>query len=105
YDNMFAKHQLCMSHPQRKLKDLHESKTLFGIPKAACTKSFEEFSTLYADLEETLATEYQQTIWLQKREAYMKRLQEIAIQTPDDPEKLKKIKQTLTQNAEKYFTC
>jgi len=105
YDHLFAKHQLCMGHPHRKLRDLAESKILAGVTKAACIKSFEEFSNLYADLEETMATEYKQDVWLQKREEYIQRLQEIAIKTTDDPEKLRAIKQSLTQNAERYFTC
>lgn len=105
YDNLFARHQLCMSHPQRKLRDLHESKTLSEESRSSCTKSYQAFSSLYAALEETLAGEYQKEYWLQKRDEYIKRLQELAIQTPDDPQKLKAIKQSLLDNAEKYFTC
>jgi hypothetical protein len=105
YDNLFKKHQLCMSHPQRKLRDLHESKTLSLMSKAACTKSYGEFSFLYKDLEKTLASEYQQEVWLQKRAEYITRLKEIAVIAENDPQKLKAIKQSLTHNAEKYFTC
>lgn len=105
YDNLFAKHQLCMAHPQRQLKGLHESNTLSQGSKAACAKIYEAFAVVYADLEETLASEYQKDVWLQKRDAYIKRLREIAKVTEDDPEKLKAIKRSLTQNAEKYFTC
>jgi len=105
YDTLFTKHQLCMSHPQRKLRDLHEAKTLSPTSGAACTISYQAFSVLYADLKKTLESEYQKDEWLQKREDFMKRLKEIAVVTEDDPQKLKAIKQSLTQNAEKYFTC
>lgn len=105
YDNLFVKHQLCMGHPQRKLRDLHESKTLFPKSIAACTASYQAFSHLYEDLEKTLATDYQKDIWLQKREEYTKRLKGIAILSENDPQKLKTIKQSLAQNAENYFTC
>lgn len=105
YDNLFSEHQLCMSHPQRKLRDLSEAKTLSEEKRSSCTKSYSAFSSLYQELEETLASEYQQAIWLQRREAFMKRLKEIATITEQDPEKLKAIKQSLLDNAEKYFTC
>src|SRR3989338_4916240 len=105
YDTLFTKHQLCMSHPQRKLRDLHEAKTLSPTSGAACTISYQAFSVLYADLKKTLESEYQKDEWLQKREDFMKRLKEIAVVTEDDPQKLKAIKQSLTQNAEKYSTC
>ena len=73
--------------------------------RTACTGSYQTFSNLYADLEETLSGKYQKDLWLQKRDVYISRLQEIAVQTVDDPQKLKTIKQSLSDNAEKYFTC
>lgn len=105
YQNMFAKHQLCMAHPQRKLRDLSESMTLLQTNKSTCNKSYEAFSSLYGELEVTLASKYQKDFWLQKRDVYIKRLEAIAIIAKDDPQKLKAIKQSLTENAEKYFTC
>ena len=105
YDNLFEKHQLCMSHPHRKLRDLHEAKTLSEETRKYCTKSHQAFARLYAALEKTLATKYQKDLWLKKRDAYIKQLKKIAIVTRADPQKLKAIKQALTQNAEKYFTC
>lgn len=105
YDNLFARHQLCMAHPQRKLRDLHESKSVLQENLAVCSQSYGAFSKLYEDLERTLASEYQQEIWLLKRKEYLTRLQEIAIVTTDDPAKLKVIKLGLRKNAEKYFTC
>lgn len=105
YQHLFAKHQLCMAHPHRKLRDLAESVYLTGERKATCVESFRTFSALYTELNGTLASEYQQTIWRQKREAYLIRIKQIARLTPHDPEKLKEIKKGLARNAEKYFTC
>lgn len=105
YTNMFEKHQLCMAHPYRKLRDLSQSETITLEGKQTCDKSYCEFGSLYLDLRETLTSEYEKDIWLEKRETYIKRLQEIAIVTENDPQKLKGIKQSLTENAEKYFTC
>lgn len=94
-----------MAHLNRKLRDLHEATTLSSKTKGTCTKSYHAFSTLYANLEKTLASEYEKEIWLGKREEYISRLKEIAIQADNDPQKLRAIKQSLAQNAEKYFTC
>jgi transposase len=105
YDNLFKDHQLCMGHPQRKLRDLHESKTLSSTNKAACTATYTTFSTLYANLEKTLSSGYQKDVWLQKRDEYSIRLKEIAAVRENDPQKLKTIKQSLAQNVQKYFTC
>lgn len=105
YDNLFVKHQLCIAHPQRKLRELSQSKTLSETSKTACDKTYESFKKLYAQLEETLATEYDKELWLTKRDAYIKRLEEIAIITKNDPQKLKTIKQTLYEKAAMYFTC
>lgn len=105
YDNLFKKHQLCMAHPHRKLRDLAESKILSGISKSSCIKSYETFSVLYEELEETLAGSYQKDSWLRKQEEYINRLRKLAIITDTDPEKLKAIKKSLDENAEKYFTC
>ena len=105
YDSLFVRHQLCMAHPQRKLKNLSESKTLSEQSRVTCHKSYAAFSSLYEDLERTLETEYQKDRWLQERNGYIKRLKEIAIVTASDPHKLKVIKQSLRENAEKYFTC
>jgi len=105
YDNLFTYHQLCMSHPQRKLRDLHESKTLINERKVACTNTFIAFSRLYKELEETLKTPYQKERWLLKREEYLKRLRALAILTEDDPDKLQRIKRTLAEKAGLYFTC
>lgn len=105
YQNMFKKHQLCMAHPKRKLRDLSESKTLSQTSNTLCIKTHESFSFLYEDLEKTLASDYQKNLWLKKRDEYINRLKEIAVVTEADPEKLKAIKQGLRDNVEKYFTC
>jgi hypothetical protein len=105
YDNIFSEHQLCMAHPQRKLRDLHQSTTLSEETKNYCTKTFTQFSKLYADLRDTLITPYQKELWLQKKDEYINRLKILSIPEPNDPKKLKAIKQSLTQNADKYFTC
>ena len=105
YTNMFKKHQLCMAHPNRKLRDLTESKTLSVAAISTCNTSYQSFASLYSDLEQTRSTEYNKELWLKKRDIFIKRLKVIAIPAGNDPQKLKAIKKGLQRNAEKYFTC
>jgi hypothetical protein len=105
YTNMFKIHQLCMAHPNRKLRDLAESKTLSEKARTPCDTSYQLFRSLYADLEQTLSTEYDKELWLKKRGEYINRIKEVAIITANDPQKLKAVKDGLKRNAEKYFTC
>jgi transposase len=105
YTNMFKDHQLCMAHPNRKLRDLTESKTLSVTALSACNTSYQSFRGLYSNLEQTLSTEYNKKLWLKKRDEYLVSLREIAIISDNDPQKLKAIKEGLRRNAEKYFTC
>lgn len=105
YDNLFKYHQLCMSHPKRKLRDLKDSKVLTGEKKAACMETYAIFSSLYADLEKTLKSSFQKEVWLKKRAEYLERMKELAVSTDVDPDKLRKIKQALMEKAQLYFTC
>jgi transposase len=105
YDNLFANHQLCIAHPQRKFRDLSQTKTLTTIRQQSCQKTYQSFSDLYKQLRETLATVYDKQAWEAKRLEYLKSLKKITVITRNDPEKLKTLKTTLAQNAEKYFTC
>lgn len=105
YTNMFKDHQLCMAHPNRKLRDLTESKTLSATSKTVCTRTYDAFKILYADLGKTLASAYEKNLWLTKRDEYIKQIKELAVATENDPQKLRAIKEGLNRNAEKYFTC
>lgn len=104
YTNMFKKHQLCMAHPNRKLRDLTQSKTLSSTAQPACNTSYQLFRGLYSDLEQTLSSEYNEKLWLKSRDEYLARMREIAVASDNDPKKLKEIKEGLKRNAEKYFT-
>jgi|TARA_Y100000031_G_C8211517_1_gene381198 hypothetical protein len=105
YQNMFAKHQLCFSHPKRKLRDLKNSTSLPKSRRKICTNTYRQFSGLYSELESTLATKYNKDAWLTKRKQYLMRLQTISQIKLGEPLKLRQIKEGLQRNSEKYFTC
>ena len=105
YSKMFRDQQLCWAHPNRKLKDLKNSDSLKKEKKILCRKNYQVFNKLYSDLEDILATDYDQVKWLKKRSAYLKRLKDFAVSEDNEPAKLKNIKDGLKRNCEKYFTC
>lgn len=105
YKHMFTEHQLCMSHPQRKLRDLKESKVVAPERQKVCQETYEAFSILYKKLEGTLASPYEKKVWDKHKEEYIIEMRALAQINGDEPEKLRKIKAGLERNAEKYFTC
>lgn len=105
YSTMFKDQQLCWSHPNRKLKDLKNSDSLKKEKKILCRENYQLFGKLYSDLEDTLATDYDQAKWLKKREKYLRRLISFAVVKDNEPVKLRNIKEGLKRNCEKYFTC
>ena len=62
-------------------------------------------SQLYKKLEATLATGYDKTEWQKKQIEYITEMKIVGKLTGEEPEKLRKIKEGLTRNAENYFTC
>ena len=105
YQNLFAKHQLCWSHPARKLKDLKDSISLSKSRRKICANVYKKFSKLYQELEFTLSTDYNKKKWLTKRKQYLERLRTISQTSSSEPLKLQEIKKGLQRNGKKYFTC
>lgn len=94
------KHELCWSHPYRKLRDLAESKAITEKAKQNCKKTYEEFGKLYQELDGFAGTFEERQVG---KEKYMKRFRETTVIHDHDPAKLKTYKETLRQNEKKYF--
>lgn len=105
YKNIFAYHQLCWSHPLRKLRELAKSEKLDNLKKSVCMVSYTAFSELYHDLEDVLKKPFELSKREEEKKRLMRRFDEIAKITGNEIEKLRKIKESLTKNREKYFTC
>ena len=105
YKNPFPKHQLCWAHPHRKLRDLRDSGGLCDTKKQHCQNVYDQFKALYVDVRDAL----QEPFVLKKRERQkkklMQRFDDIAVLHPDDPKKLKAIKERLQERKAAYFTC
>jgi hypothetical protein len=105
YDDLFKEHQLCWGHPQRKLRDLKDSKEITGEKKRSCIETYESFCSLYKEVEEVRKGKYDKHIWDSKKEEFYKRFMAITEITPFDPKKLITIKNTLREKVDCYFTC
>jgi transposase len=112
YKNLFEHHQLCWAHPHRKLRDLAESTKLQGITKKTCQKAYKEFQEVYKKSrklrEELLESSSEDTLTKTQKEKRIKQgkklFQKLYKERKNDPDKLKKIRESLKANEEKYFT-
>src|SRR3989338_3467386 len=57
YTNAFDEHQLCWAHPQRKLRDLAESREFDGRKKKQIMKTYQQFSQLYRTIQKRVENE------------------------------------------------
>jgi transposase len=105
YRNLFVRHQLCWAHPLRKLRDLIQSDTLDQKIREQCIETYMQFSSLYADLRAILVTPFDLAERIKAKDALVKRFRTIAIPHPNDPQKLKTIKESLHKNIDSYLTC
>jgi hypothetical protein len=104
YKNIFEYHQLCWAHLYRNFRDFAESDILNvnEKQKEICLKNYQDISLIYQKLKATLETkfEYEKTY-----RYFLKKLTELSKPNILDFKKLKTIKETLSENKEKYLTC
>lgn len=103
YDNAFAWHELCWSHPLRKLRDLSESMVIPGKSKLRCIETFLEFKKLYADAEKLRNESIPFEKKNRQKSELMRRFVSLAQPKKFDPKKLQTIKTTLISKRENYF--
>ena len=114
YTNKFEKHWLCWAHPNRKLRDLSESKSLDNEKLERCKITYDEFSKLYSKVRHEIKKEYmrikkEKPSNKEKLEKLKNRLINKLIKITkihkNDPKKLVTYKKTITKYIEKYFVC
>jgi len=102
YKNLFKNHQLCWAHPIRKMRDLTNSKKLNNLQLSQCKVSYDWLRSVHKTL-----------LWMLEKEKRTEK-EKIALLTQFDesiqikknePDKMKKIKESLKRDKQKYFTC
>jgi transposase len=100
YKNAFAEHQLCWAHPQRKLRDVAESKEIEKEKRAYCKDTYIRFSKLYKRITSVRG----QTLSLYLKRTFQREFNRTAAYHALDPTPLSKIKEALRRNKDAYFT-
>jgi hypothetical protein len=102
----FSAHALCWAHPNRKLRDLAESKTLPAITRIHCDKVYRRFNALYQAVNELWnVVDVPQTKRDKQRKLLEARFKKIAKPRSKDPPELAIYKDSLRANIEAYFVC
>jgi len=114
YTNKFENHQLCWAHPDRKIRDLTESKSLDEDKLERCKITNKSFSKLYKtvrneiDKEDKLVKNNKSSSEEEReklKNKLMKKFEKITQIHKNDPKKLVTYKNTLAKYKEKYFVC
>lgn len=101
----FLAHALCWAHPNRKLRDLAESKTLPSVTKAHCAKVYQQFNTLYNAVNTLWAADVSDEQRNKQRKVLEARFKTIAKPHSKDPPELATYKDSLRTNKAAYFVC
>lgn len=100
YKNAFAFHQLCWAHPQRKFRDLAESKEFGEKQRKRIMNTYLQFSQLYRSVQKKIGDDI--SPYLKKKFQYV--FNHISESHSRDPAPLSKLKESLRKNKDKYFT-
>jgi len=100
YKNSFPEHQLCWAHPQRKLRDMAESREFGKRKKKQIVQTYKQFSNLYQNIRKKIGNEI--SPYLKTR--FQNLFSQISENHSLDPTPLSKLKISLRKNKEKYFT-
>lgn len=101
----FLAHALCWAHPNRKLRDLAESKTLPEPTRAHCETVYLRFNSLYREVNELWAADVTEAQRTKRRHQLEKQFDKVAKSQSKDPPELATYKDTLRSNKEAYFVC
>jgi len=101
----FLAHALCWAHPNRKLRDLAESKTLPEATRAHCETVYLRFNALYREVNELWAADISEAKRAKRRRRLERQFDKVAKPQAKDPPELKTYKDSLRSNKEAYFVC
>jgi hypothetical protein len=101
----FLAHALCWAHPNRKLRDLSESKTLPKLTRMHCRAVYRKFNSLYKQVNELWQADVTQAERNKQRKLLEARFKTIAKPHSKDPPELATYKDSLRSNIKAYFVC
>jgi len=101
----FFEHALCWAHPNRKLRDLAESKNLSKIYRAHCQKVYKQFNRLYSDVIDLWLADIPEEEREKQADQLKEQFNKVASPCDKDPPQLATYKDSLRSNKEAYFVC
>ncbi len=105
YKNMEGLHQICWAHLLRKIRDLLENKNLPEEKEPYVRAWYEDFSNAYKQLREYLTQPFDQHAREQQTAELRHCIHELRKPHPQDPKKLRDLKNLLTEYDHALFTC
>lgn len=107
YKYAFArrKHALCWAHPDRKLRDLKNSRAFSKAKMERCEEMSGKFSALYARVRAVAAAPFDVKKRSRIATVLTKEFEMIVVPDSRDPEKLASIKRRLAEQKKCYFVC
>lgn len=105
YRTLFARHQLCWSHPLRKLRDLARSSYLDPSLTPHCTFLYTSFARLFQKLQRELQEDFDLAKRKRAKSTLLREFDAITSFHSLDIPKLHTIKHSLRKNRDLYFTC
>jgi len=101
----FLAHALCWAHPNRKLRDLAQSKTLDKLTKARCILAYQQFNALYQEVNVLWQADVSKADRNKQRKRLTARFKAIARSNSKDSPELATLKTSLRSNQAAYFVC
>jgi uncharacterized protein YehS (DUF1456 family) len=95
------KHQLCLAHILRKLRDLATSGEVKNEVRIHCIEVYKIFASIYADIEVARLSEIPASSY----EALYERLKTFALPHSCDFAKLTRVKKQISERTDNYLTC
>lgn len=102
---LFLAHALCWAHPNRKLRDLAESKQLPKSTQQHCQKVYRRFNMLYREVNELWQATVSDTERTTQQKTLETRFDKITRAHSKDPPELTTYKDSLRTNKAAYFVC
>jgi transposase len=105
YNHQSGKRQQCWAHPNRKLRELSESKSINEDIRLHCEQTFAEFGKIYASLREYIAEPFQERKRRKQKNDLLDQIREWRRPDARDPKKLKNIKIQFEKYEPEWLTC
>lgn len=105
YKNLFASHQECWAHLQRTARDLKNSPSLSEENRIPCVLAYHEIASIYGAIREFRESPFDLNKGKILKAKLMKRVRKLMYPHPEDPQKLRALRERFRTYEHALFTC